>query len=92
MLLGAGAPPRKRFDQWFEPFSNLDATIGAAGDEEGAAGSIYLSVPLTIRGRLGDRETERSAITIFRRVNDVPGLTQAERHWHIERLDWNGAP
>jgi hypothetical protein len=21
-------------------------------------------------------------------VNDVPGSTEAQRHWHIERIDW----
>ena len=24
---------------------------------------------------------------ILRRVNDVPGSTEAQRHWHIERID-----
>lgn len=91
-LLGAGAPSRAEFDQWFAPFSNLEVRTGAAGDEEGAAGSIYLSVPLTMRGRSGARQVERSAILIFRRVNEVPGSTRAQRQWHIERIDWKSAP
>ncbi len=88
MLFAAGAPQRKEFDRWFKPYSNLDVRVGAAGGEEGAAGSTYLSVPLTITGRLGARQVDRSAIVIFRRVNEIPGSTEAERHWHIERIDW----
>lgn len=88
MLLGARGPERSKFDQWFAPYSNLDAAVGEAGDEEGAAGSVYVSVPLTIHGELGDREVRRSATIILRRVNDIPGSTEAERHWHIERIGW----
>jgi hypothetical protein len=25
---------------------------------------------------------------ILRRVNDVPGSTEPQRRWHIERIDW----
>jgi hypothetical protein len=28
---------------------------------------------------------------ILRRVNDVPGSTEAQRRWHIERIDISGA-
>jgi hypothetical protein len=33
----------------------------------------------------------RSGKAILRRVNDVPGSTEAQRHWHIERIDWGSA-
>lgn len=88
MLLGARAPQRSEFDKWFAPYSSLEATVGEAGDQEGAAGSVYLSVPITIRGQLNDRQVRRPATIIFRRANDIPGSTEAERHWHIERIDW----
>jgi hypothetical protein len=88
MLLGAGAPPRSDFDQQFASYSNLRVSVGAAGDQEGAAGSIYVSVPLTISGVIDGRRASRSATAVLRRVNDVPGSTEAERHWHIERIDW----
>lgn len=87
-LLGDRGPERSKFDQWFAPYSNLDAAVGEAGDEEGAAGSVYVSVPLTIHGEFSDREVRRSATIILRRVNDIPGSTEAERHWHIERIGW----
>jgi hypothetical protein len=28
---------------------------------------------------------------ILRRVNDVPGSTEAQRRWHIERIELNAA-
>lgn len=58
--------------------------IGTLGETEGAAGSIYTSVPVVFHGE-GFR---RPANIILRRVNDVPGSTQAQRRWHIERIEW----
>jgi hypothetical protein len=89
MLLGPSAPPREKFDADFERIRNLRVSVGDAGDQEGAAGSIYASVPLTITGTLEGRQVNRSAKAVLRRVNDVPGSTQAQRHWHIERIDWD---
>ena len=91
MLLGAGAPPRSDFDRHFAQYSNLNVSIGKAGEQEGAAGSIYLSVPIAISGVSNGKHVNRSATVILRRVNDVPGSTEAQRHWHIERIDWEDA-
>jgi hypothetical protein len=91
MLLGPDAPPRGNFDRQFSRYSDLKVSVGSAGDQEGAAGSIYLSVPLTVTGALNGDRTSRSATAILRRVNDVPGSTEAQRHWHIERIDWGSA-
>jgi hypothetical protein len=91
MLLGPNAPPRSDFDRRFSRYSSLKVTTGSAGDQEGAAGSIYVSVPLTVSGVLDGKRESRSATAILRRVNDVPGSTEAQRHWHIERIDWGNA-
>lgn len=88
MLLGPGAPPRAGFDRRFSSYSDLKVTAGAPGDQEGAAGSIYLSIPLTVSGTADGKHRSRSATAVLRRVNDVPGSTEAQRHWHIERIDW----
>jgi hypothetical protein len=90
MLLGEGAPSRAEFDRRFTALSGLEVSVGPAGDQEGAAGSIYLSVPLHVSGRLDGKRVVRSAMAIVRRVNDVPGSTQAQRRWHIERIDFAG--
>ncbi|HEX5257931.1 MAG TPA: hypothetical protein VFW35_04010 [Sphingomicrobium sp.] len=92
MLLGPAAPPRSEFDKQFSRYSDLEVSVGAPGDQEGAAGSIYLSVPLTVSGDTGGERTSRFATAILRRVNDVPGSTEAQRRWHIERIDWGSAP
>jgi hypothetical protein len=91
MLLGPGAPPRSDFDAHFSGYSHLKVTSGKAGQPEGAAGSIYIEVPLTISGTLKGKRVDRSASAVLRRVNDVPGSTEEQRHWHIERIDWKNA-
>ena len=58
--------------------------IGELGATEGAAGSIYTTIPVTFY----DTGFRRPAQIILRRVNDVPGSTEAQRRWHIERIDW----
>ena len=88
MLLGPNAPPRKSFNSDFERIRNMQVNVGRAGDQEGAAGSIYLSVPLAISGTVDGKRVSRSAKVLVRRANDVPGSTEAQRHWHIERIDW----
>lgn len=56
-------------------------TIGA-GAQEGAAGSLYYTAPITIVD--GDR-TLRGEV-IIRRVNDVDGATTEQLRWHVESL------
>jgi hypothetical protein len=92
MLLGPGAPPRSEFDARFSPYSHFEVTAGKAGEPEGAAGSIYIEVPLTVSGTEHGRHVDRSGNAVLRRVNDVPGSTDEQRHWHIERIDWKDAP
>jgi hypothetical protein len=60
--------------------------IGRLGDMEGAAGSIYTTVLIVFY----DDTFRRPANVILRRVNDVPGSTEEQRRWHIERIDWAG--
>lgn len=58
--------------------------IGQLGPTEGAAGSIYTTVPVVFYAG----SFRRPADILLRRVNDVPGSTEAQRRWHIERIDW----
>jgi hypothetical protein len=67
--------------------SQVRLEIVTLGETEGAAGSIYTSVPVVFHGA-GFR---RPANIILRRVNDVPGSTEAQRRWHIERIEWDRA-
>lgn len=88
MLLGPNAPPRAEFESGWKSYSNLRVTSGAAGAQDGAAGSIYVSVPLTITGKVQGKDVRRSATVVVRRINDVPGSTEAQRRWHIDRIDY----
>jgi hypothetical protein len=58
--------------------------IGKPSEPEGAAGSVYVSMPVAFY--TGDKRA--AADVTLRRVNGVPGSTQAQRRWHIERIEW----
>ena len=63
--------------------------IGNLGEPEGATGSIYVTMPVIFYGNMKDGQPfRRLADVILRRVSDVPGATEAQRRWHIERIDW----
>ena len=58
------------------------------GDVEGAAGSLYYAVPVTLTARRLDGPARRDGTITVRRVNDVPGATANQLRWRIERLEW----
>ena len=87
-LLRPGARPRDQFVESFAKIDPLRVTVGAAGRPEGAAGSIYMSVPLTISGVRHKRVIREHALVFVRRVNNVPGATEAQREWHISNINW----
>jgi hypothetical protein len=63
--------------------------IGNLGHTEGAAGSIYVTMPVILYGDDKAGQPFRyPAEAVLRRANDVPGSTEAQRRWHIERIDW----
>jgi hypothetical protein len=80
------------FAAGFDGYSDYHAEVGAPGGMEGAAGSSYVEVPVQTYGRRKDGTPfrERSTVTL-RRVNDVPGSTEAQRHWHINGIAPAGA-
>jgi hypothetical protein len=60
---------------------------------EGAAGSSYVAVPVRLHGRMKDGTPFRRRVEVtLRRVNDVPGSTEAQRRWHIRAIAPAGAP
>lgn len=69
-------------------FRTLAASIGAPGRVEGAAGSLYVEVPVVLYGRLANgAEYHASGKAVLRRVNDVPGATPAQLAWRIEKIE-----
>jgi hypothetical protein len=82
-----------KFEAELAEAPNVHIEIGNLGELEGAAGSIYVTMPVIFYGDLKDGQPfRRFADVILRRVNDVPGSTEAQRRWHIERIDWKDAP
>ena len=64
----------------------LKADVGEAYDSEGAAGSIYITVPVTISGYVKaypEQKFSEKRIFTLKRVNDVPGASAAQLRWHI---------
>lgn len=77
------------FTAKLRPNQETHFEIGKPGDAEGAAGSSYITVPVISYGKDSTgKDFRRSADVILRRVNDVPGSTEAQRRWHVERIDW----
>jgi hypothetical protein len=78
-----------KFEGQLAQFAAAHLEIGNPGEPEGAAGSIYVTMPVIFYGdQLNGQPFRRSADVVLRRVNDVPGSTEEQRRWHIERIDW----
>ena len=73
------------FSRAWDKYRIIDITVGQ-GDQEGAAGSSFYDVPVTITGltRTG-RPYHLAGTVTLRRVNDVDGATPEQLRWHIER-------
>ena len=54
------------------------------GSQEGAAGSLYYTAPVTI----ADGARRISGEVVLRRVNDVDGASSEQLRWHIESLSF----
>jgi hypothetical protein len=73
-----------KFAASFAKYRIYDGNIGKPGDTEGAAGSIYITIPAKVTGVLakGGGFVLEGPMTL-RRVNDVDGSTAEQRRWHI---------
>lgn len=74
-----------QFVRGFVDTRHASVTTGKPGRPEGAAGSIYIRVPVTVRATLKNGTAQRFAGSYtLRRVNDIDGSTAQERQWHLE--------
>ena len=76
---GASGMTRDQFRAAWGRLKDPVVDIGP-GQLEGAAGSSYYTVPVTIT----DGARRMSGEVVLRRVNDVPGATPEQLRWHIE--------
>jgi membrane-bound inhibitor of C-type lysozyme len=83
----SGQASAAAFARSFERYASYNAQVGAPAAVEGAAGSLYVSVPVVIYGRLkSGAEVHEKGEAQLRRVNDVPGSTAEQRRWRIFRI------
>lgn len=76
-----------------QQFERLEMSVGDPGLAEGAAGSIFIEIPLQLTGTSKSGEALALAGTAtLRRVNEVPGSSEVQRRWHIYRLDLQPRP
>lgn len=77
----------------FDKYASYNAQIGAPGQIEGAAGSLFVEVPVVIYGQLkSGGPVNMKGMARLRRVNDVPGSTPEQRSWHIAAADLKPSP
>lgn len=77
-----------QFAAAYSKYATIHSEVGKPAGMEGAAGSSYITVPFRLYGTLKSGGTfNLVGPLILRRVNDVPGSTDAQRHWHIEKSD-----
>ena len=90
---GAADFTAEQLAQRFQGFRTIQAEIGDVAPPEGAAGSIYDDVQLTLSGTKtnGENYTVTGPVTV-RRVNDVPGSTPEQRRWRIVKMVLTGNP
>lgn len=85
--------------QSFEHFSggyanteSVDAAVGEATDEEGAAGSRYINVPVELQSKQynGTTRSYKGRFTLRAVVAD--GATEAQRRWHLASAEMQRIP
>jgi hypothetical protein len=89
----AMAVNEKQFESRFADYKTIESAVGTICPIEGAAGSLYSTVQLTLSGnkKNGDAYVMTGPVTL-RRVNDVPGSTADQRRWHIVKMELTSNP
>ncbi len=82
-----GAASQQSFKQFMQGFANTASVVvevGEPGRLDGAAGSSYIEIPVTVTAvtKNGTRQRFRGSY-VLRRVNNVPGSTLEQRRWHL---------
>lgn len=75
-----------QFAAAYDKYATIHSEVGKPAGMEGAAGSVYITVPFRLYGTLKSGGTFNLVGPLtLRRVNDVPGSTETQRRWHIEK-------
>lgn len=63
--------------------------VGEPGRVEGAAGSRFVEVPVTIEGSAPERPPLRLHGRVTLRRSEAAGASEAARRWRIARIEWS---
>lgn len=78
----------QQFENGFAHTQSSRLETGKPGAVEGAAGSSYITIPVTVRATLDDGRRQRfTGRYTLRRVNNVDGASPAAQQWHIYSAD-----
>ena len=79
-----GGTTREDFATNFRNYAELHANIGAPSEVQGAAGWLYVEVPVQLYGQMRNGGPFSSAGTVtLRRSNNVPGASAEQLRWRI---------
>lgn len=84
---GEGQASGKSYADFARGFANTVSVKVSAREQpvEGAAGSLFATVPVTVDAVLADGRRQRFTGTyVVRRVADVDGSTAEQRRWHLQ--------
>ncbi|HEY9623937.1 MAG TPA: hypothetical protein V6C78_26505 [Crinalium sp.] len=88
---GNGTASQQSFEQFQQGFANtacVAVEVGSPGRLDGAAGSSYIEIPVTVTAITKDGTPQRfHGSYVLRRVNNVPGSTPEQRRWHLYSAD-----
>ena len=81
------------FTAGFADTAHTSVVTDAPTDEEGAAGSLYVTIPVKVTAMLKDGTRKQYAGKyVMHRCNDVDGCTLEQRRWHINSASLRVAP
>lgn len=83
----ASGQDAQQFAAGFAATTGVSVQIGAPGGIEGAAGSRYIQVPVTLDATQADGTHRRYAGSYTLRLAVVDGATPEQRSWHIASAD-----
>lgn len=90
-----GSASGKSFAEFSKGFADTVSTavmLGTPGPPEGAAGSTFITIPVTVNATLKNGTRQRFTGTYsLRRVNDVPGATADQLSWRIRSAQLHAA-
>ena len=92
-MWGSSGPPeqtQEAFAAGFADTATVDVKIGTLSRIEGAAGSRYITVPVTITATTRDGTKQRFEGTYTLRRAMVEGAPAADRRWHLYKAEIRG--